>query len=95
MNFNVSGHYTKGYGYYEQYRNDDDFSTYGLEPVILTNDTINTTDLIRRRWLDNDFYGAVFSLNYSNLKNLKLVWGGAINEYKGKHFGEIIWARSA
>ena len=95
MNFNISGHYTKGYGYYEQYRNDDDFSTYGLEPVILTNDTINTTDLIRRRWLDNDFYGAVFSLNYSNLKNLKLVWGGAINEYKGKHFGEIIWARSA
>ena len=95
MNFNVSGHYTKGYGYYEQYRNDDDFSTYGLEPVILTNDTINTTDLIRRRWLYNDFYCAVFSLNYSNLKNLKLVWGGAINEYKGKHFGEIIWARSA
>lgn len=95
MNFNVSGHYTKGYGYYEQYRNDDDFSTYGLEPIILTNDTINTTDLIRRRWLDNDFYGAVFSLNYSNLKNLKLVWGGAINEYKGKHFGEIIWTRSA
>ena len=95
MNFNISGHYTKGYGYYEQYRNNDDFSTYGLEPVILTNDTISTTDLIRRRWLDNDFYGSVFSLNYSNLKNLKLVWGGAINEYKGKHLGEIIWARSA
>jgi len=95
FNFNVSGHYTKGYGYYEQYRNDEDFTIYGLNPIILTNDTINSTDLIRRRWLDNDFYGSVFSFNYSNLKNLKLTFGGAINEYKGKHFGEIIWARSA
>ena len=95
MNFNISGHYTKGYGYYEQYRNDEDFSTYGFSPIILSNDTINTSDIIRRRWLDNDFYGTVFSFNYTNLKNLKLVWGGSINEYKGKHFGEVIWARSA
>ena len=95
MNFNISGHYTKGYGYYEQYKNNEDFSTYGFTPIILSNDTINTTDIIRRRWLDNDFYGAVFSFNYTNLKNLKLVWGGSINEYKGKHFGEVIWARSA
>ena len=95
MNFNISGHYTKGYGYYEQYKNDEDFSTYGFSPIILSNDTINTSDIIRRRWLDNDFYGTVFSFNYTNLKNLKLVWGGSINEYKGKHFGEVIWARSA
>lgn len=95
MNFNISGHYTKGYGYYEQYRNNDSLNTYGLDPVILTNDTISTTDLIRRRWLDNDFYGTVFSFNYSNLKNLKLVWGGALNQYIGDHFGEIIWARTA
>jgi iron complex outermembrane recepter protein len=95
MNFNISGHYTKGYGYYEQYKNNEDFSTYGFSPIILSKDTINTSDIIRRRWLDNDFYGTVFSFNYTNLKNLKLVWGGSINEYKGKHFGEVIWVRSA
>jgi iron complex outermembrane receptor protein len=71
------------------------FSTYGLTPVIYGNDTISKTDLIRRRWLDNNFYGAIFSLTYNNLKNFKLIVGGGANQYDGKHFGEIIWARTA
>lgn len=95
LNVNVSGHYTKGYGYYEQYRNNDEFDTYGLTPVVYSNDTVTSTDLIRRRWLDNDYYGAIFALNYTNLKNLKLVFGGDVNQYVGKHYGEIIWARNA
>lgn len=95
LNLNVSGHYTKGQGYYEQYRADDKFSTYNFTPVIIGPDTITTTDLIRRRWLDNQFYGGVFSLNYDNLKGLKVTWGGAANVYDGTHFGEVIWARTA
>jgi len=66
-------------------------SSYGFSPIILTNDTITKTDLIRRRWLNNDFYGAIFSLNYKN-KGLDLTFGGSANEYKGAHYGEVIWA---
>ena len=95
LNLNVSGHYTRGKGYYEQFRRDDDFDTYGLQPVIVAGDTVVNTDLIRRRWLDNHFYGGVFSLNYTNQKGFNLVWGGGANQYIGDHFGEIIWARYA
>lgn len=95
LNANVSGHYTRGYGYYEQYREDEDFEDYSLEPLYIGGDTVSTTDLIRRRWLDNHFYGGIFSVNYNNEKGLKLTVGGAMNQYDGDHYGEIIWAEFA
>ena len=79
-------HYTHGEGYYEQYRPQDQLSAYGLiYPQ-------TTDDLIRRRWLDNDFYGAVFSLNKIVGDN-QTSWtlGGGANEYLGNHFGEVVW----
>ncbi|MEQ8534038.1 MAG: TonB-dependent receptor plug domain-containing protein, partial [Imperialibacter sp.] len=87
-------HYTYGRGYYEQYREGDDFSDYGLDPIVIENTTIETTDLIRRRWLDNDFYGFTYSINYSGDK-WQTTLGGGLNVYDGEHFGEIIWARYA
>ena len=91
---NIAGHYTYGRGYFEQYRKDDDLAEYGYNPVIIGSDTITSTDLIRRRWLDNDFIGGVYSLQYK-LSKLQLVFGGAANTYIGRHFGEVIWARFA
>ena len=92
--FNVAGHYTYGRGYFEQFRDDDDFSDYNLNNVTIGDSTITSTDLIRRRWLDNDFYGTTFSLNYLG-KGLDITFGGAWNKYDGDHFGEIIWAQFA
>ncbi len=91
---NLSGHYTYGRGFFEQFRYDDDFEDYGLPNVIISNDTIESTDLVRRRWLDNHFYGITYSLNYQADK-LDLVIGGAANRYDGDHFGELIWAEFA
>lgn len=91
---NIAFHFTHGRGYFEQYKQDEDFQDYGLEPLTVTNMEVNTTDLIRRRWLDNNFYGAVFSANYAKNK-LDLIIGGGFNNYEGDHFGEIIWARFA
>ena len=91
---NVAGHYTYGRGYYEQYRKDDDLSDYGYSPVLIGGDSIISSDLIRRRWLDNDFIGGIYSLQY-NVSKLKLLFGGAANTYIGRHFGEVIWARFA
>lgn len=92
---NVSAFYTKGRGYYEQYREGEKLSKYGLPNVIIGRDTIRKTDIIRRRWLDNDFYGSVFSLDYNGRGRLTANFGGGWNQYKGKHYGEIIWARFA
>lgn len=91
---NIALHYTRGRGYFEQFREDDAFETYQIEPISVNGEQINTTDLIRRRWLDNDFYGTVLSANYKS-KQLTLILGGGYNVYKGEHFGELIWARFA
>ena len=94
LSANAALHYTYGRGYYEQFRNQDDFSDYGLDPFIAGTDTITETDVIRRRWLDNHFYGTTYSLNYTSSK-LSLVLGGGYNSYDGDHFGEIIWMEYA
>ncbi len=92
---NTSLHYTHGRGYYEQYREDDDFASYGLPDFIIDQQVFEQTDLIRQRWLRNDFYGATWSLNYNDLGRLQGVLGGGFNVYDGDHFGEIIWAQLA
>lgn len=89
-NTNMAVHYTKGKGYYENYKEDADFSEYGLLPVAGQ----TSTDLIRQKWLDNDFYGATFSGNYRNTF-VDVILGGAWNKYEGSHFGKVIWARYA
>jgi len=91
---NAALHYTYGRGYYEQYRNDDDLADYQLDNIVIGDSTISSTDLIRRRWLDNHFYGLTYSLNYQK-DDWDITLGGAYNEYDGDHFGEIIWARFA
>ena len=93
-NTNLALHYTYGRGFFEQYREEDDFATYGIEPIDVNGETITTTDLIRRRWLDNDFYGTVFSAQY-NEEKWNVILGGGWNNYLGDHFGEVIWARFA
>jgi len=89
---NAALHYTYGRGFYEEFRYDDDFENYGLSDVVIGGETISSTDLVRRRWLDNDFYGVTYSINYEKGK-LNSILGGALNEYDGDHFGQIIWAQ--
>jgi iron complex outermembrane recepter protein len=88
---NLSFHYTKGKGYYEEYRDDDKLADYGIQPI---NDSLTNSDLIRRKYLDNDFYGTTYSLNYSQRK-WKLTLGGSWNYYYGRHYGTVIWAQYA
>jgi iron complex outermembrane receptor protein len=95
VSFNGALHYTKGSGYYEEFRNDQKLANYGINNLVIGNQTITKTDLIRRRWLDNDFYGLTYSLRYQPSSKLDFTLGGAYNEYDGDHFGEVIWAQYA
>lgn len=85
---NIALHYTLGKGYFEQYKEDQDFIDYNL-PNFNGN---TTTDLVRKRWLDNAFFGTTFAATYKN-KSTDFIVGGAANRYKGKHFGEVIWTQ--
>jgi len=95
LTLNVNGFLVRGLGYYEQYRKNDKFSNYNLPNVVSGSDTISRTDLIRRRWLNNYFYGSTFSLDYNSFKKLTASIGGGYTHYDGDHYGEIIWARTA
>ena len=92
---NASLHYTYGRGYFEQFRRNDRLSTYNISPVIIGEETISRSDLVRRRWLDNHFYGGVFTTEVSRPEQWNFILGGGYNEYDGDHFGEVIWARFA
>lgn len=90
---NLAFHYTKGKGFYENYKQGEDVADYGIEPQIINGETIDKSDVIRQKWLDNDFYGTTFSLNYKKDK-VDFIAGGGYNRYEGKHYGNVLWIRS-
>jgi iron complex outermembrane recepter protein len=91
LKFSTGLFYIKGKGYYEQYKADQAYADYGLPEPVYGTDTIKNTDLVRQLWLDNDFYGSVFSLQYKN-NNSQFTLGGGWNRYDGNHYGDVVWA---
>lgn len=94
FNLNASLFYTSGKGYYEQYKEDQKLADYLITPPIIGGETVKKSDLIRRKWLDNDFYGVTFSGTYKQ-EISEFTFGGGYNVYDGNHFGRVIWARNA
>ena len=90
LNFNAALHYTKGQGYYEEYKRKRTLFEYDLDKTM----TWAKSDLVRQKKMDNDFYGAVASIVYDNKQNLQATIGGGWNKYKGDHFGLIKWVKS-
>lgn len=84
----TTAHYTKGKGYYENYKQDAKFSKYNLPNIIDNGIEIKKSDFIRKKWLDNDFYGVISTL-YGKLGNLDLNIGAVANQYYGRHFGNV------
>lgn len=93
LEFNTAFFLTTGKGYYENYKADQRYEDYGLENFSLGNETLTQTDLVRQLWLDNDFYGQVFSIQHKHT-NGQLTAGGGWNNYRGNHFGQIPWAET-
>jgi len=90
LNLNTALHYTKGNGYYEEYKRKRTLFEYELDPEM----TWAKSDLVRQKKMDNDFYGVVASLNYNNRENLQATLGGGWNKYDGDHFGVIKWVKN-
>ncbi|MEO1623733.1 MAG: TonB-dependent receptor [Bacteroidota bacterium] len=84
LELKLAGHYTRGKGFFEQYKADESPEDYGLAGD-------EETDLIRRRWLDNHFYGVTYGLTHRPNDDLQIILGGALSNYEGRHFGEVIW----
>ncbi|MFD3394926.1 TonB-dependent receptor [Aquirufa sp. OSTEICH-129V] len=82
-NLDLNAHYTYGRGYFEEFKPNADLQSYGLgaKPIV---------DVVRRKWLDNDFYGSTFALNYAGSQKFKFTFGGAWNRYIGRHYGLLV-----
>lgn len=102
-NSNVALHYTKGKGYYEEYidnyyysnmlfEEDAYLSFFGMNDILVNGNQVSAMNYIRKRWLDNDFFGTTFSLNYKTSQT-DILFGGAANRYLGKHYGDVIWTQ--
>jgi iron complex outermembrane receptor protein len=91
-NFNTALFLTRGLGYYENYKGGEAFANYGLPDLVINGNTVEETDLVRQKWLDNYFYGQIFSAQYKKKKH-ELTIGGGWNVYDGNHHGDIIWAK--
>ena len=94
----TAGHFTRGAGYYEQYKENQKLSDYDMPNWILhgmfEDVILDRSDLIRRKWLYNFYYGGVFNLNWTGPR-LDVSFGGALNSYTGDHYGRVIWMRFA
>ena len=80
---NVGLNYTKGQGFFEQFKDGEDAADFN-------NLIVDGSDLVVRRWLDNDFYVANFTLDYQK-DDLNIISGISYSNYTGDHFGEVIW----
>lgn len=94
LQFNTALFLTRGKGYYEQYKANRDFSEYGLPYPVNGNDTVFNSDFVRQLWLDNTYYGNIFSLQYKSPRT-QATLGGSLTRYDGNHFGKVIWASAA
>jgi iron complex outermembrane recepter protein len=93
LSLNATLFYTQGLGYYENYLANQKYSKYFLNNVVVGGNTFSKSDMVRQLWLDNDFYGQLFSCRYKKNKII-FTLGGGFSHYKGKHFGKIIWANN-
>ncbi len=94
LQLNAAYHFTYGAGYYEQYREDELLSGYNLPNWMAGPILIDRVDIIRRKWMLNNFYGGMAGIEYSK-GNLDINAGAGINRYIGDHFGRVVWMRVA
>ncbi|MDR3296705.1 MAG: TonB-dependent receptor plug domain-containing protein [Prevotellaceae bacterium] len=92
LKLNLALHYTGGKGYYEDYKEDAKLSRYLIPAFISNGDTMTVSDVVRQKWLNNDFYGATFSLRYERGR-INATVGGAASSYRGRHFGYALWIK--
>lgn len=91
--FAAALHHTAGAGYYEEYNQGFAFADFGIGNYVSAMDTVAYGDVVTRKWLDNDFYGATSSWTYEN-GGQRVQLGGGVHRYEGAHFGRVIWANN-
>ena len=93
LGLNLGLHYTKGDGYYQEYKSARKLKEYALPPFTINGQETKKSDLVRRKAMDNHFGGAVFALTYTDSR-ISTTLGGGVNRYYGDHFGQVLWVKN-
>lgn len=90
---NTTLHYTNGGGFFESYKRGQDLQDYNLAGELRDtfDNEVVVTDLVRRKWLRNHFYGAIINAKYEATDALDLQFGIGVNRYDGEHVGNVIF----
>jgi iron complex outermembrane receptor protein len=94
FNINLALFYTRGKGYYEEYKVGETLGDYNMTPAVIGNDTTFTSDLVRQLWLDNHYYGFNAGVRY-NKKKLDITLSGGFYRYDALHYGLVTWVQFA
>ena len=87
----VSGHYTRGYGYYDEFRYNNKLTKYGIPNFTdAAGNTVKRSDFVRRKGLSQDTYGAVANLAYRR-GGWDVTAGLSAQQFKGNHFGYLTY----
>ncbi len=90
---NAALHYTDGYGYYQEYKNQRTLTEYALEPFMVDGNKVKKSSLVRKKILDSGFGGGVFSVHYTG-ERFASVLGGGFNKYSNNHHGQVLWVEN-
>lgn len=93
LTINASLGYNHGYGYYENYKTDQEYGKkYGLPDQTINGTTYTSSDVIRRKFLSNDYYAGNININYT--KDKYNITGGVMYSYfDGNHYGQLPWVK--
>ena len=87
----VTLHYTYGYGYYREFKNNTKLSKFGFTPFTDSEgNTYERTDFVRKKGLTQNAYGAIYNVNYSQ-DNLRINGGVNLQQFKGQHWGYLTY----
>ena len=91
----ASLHYTYGYGYYEEFRQNNKLAKYGLDPFIDSEgNKVKKTDFVRKKGLKQHTYGLVWNANYKD-ESWDVIGGLSLQNYDGSHFGYLTYVKHA
>ncbi len=93
LTMNIGLHYTKGDGYYQEYKSSRKLKEYALPVYSIDGNEVKKSDLVRKKAMDNHFGGTVFAVSYKDEKITATAGGGA-NIYYGDHFGHVLWVKN-
>lgn len=90
---NAALHYTYGLGYYEEYKSNKKLKSFGLLPFQLNGKEVKKSDIIRRKYVEGNFGGAIASLDYAR-GDFDFSLGQALNYFNNDHYGEVLWVKN-